>query len=139
MAFLTDDVRIRALLNSTPARSPGRRQDLRHCCAMKSVERLALVRGLEFPPNLPRVRCSAVEPDRCDRAWRNGIDANAGGGPFARSTFAQRMHAAPRGAGMRIIRPAVPDVCDDVDDGAAIALHPAGIDLTHENEAAGEI
>ena len=35
--------------------------------------------------------------------------------------------------------PAMPDVGDDIDDGPAIGLHPAVIDLAHENEPAGQI
>src|SRR6266849_4396860 len=49
------------------------------------------------------------------------------------------MHTAARSAGMRVIRPTVPDVGDHVDDGAAIALHPARINFTHKDESAGEI
>jgi hypothetical protein len=35
--------------------------------------------------------------------------------------------------------PAVPDVGDDVDDRAAVALHPSRVDFAHEHKAAGEI
>jgi hypothetical protein len=35
--------------------------------------------------------------------------------------------------------PAMPDVGNDIDDGPAIGLHPAVIDLAHEDEAAGQV
>src|SRR5882724_8785884 len=36
-------------------------------------------------------------------------------------------------------RPTVPDVGNDIDDGSAIRLHPAVVDLAHENEPAGQV
>src|ERR1700676_3587141 len=40
---------------------------------------------------------------------------------------------------MRKLRPAMPDIGNDVDDGAAIGLHPAVVDFAHEDETAGQV
>ena len=37
------------------------------------------------------------------------------------------------------MRPAVPDVGDHVHDGAAVRLHPLGVDLAHDDEATGQV
>src|SRR3977135_4588813 len=84
-------------------------------------------------------RLVGIQPARRNRAGSDGVDGHVSGSPFACRTFAQGMHSAPRRAGMCIVRPAMPDVGDDIDDGTAITLHPTRIDFTHEDEAAGEI
>ena len=40
---------------------------------------------------------------------------------------------------MREVWPAVPDVGDHIDNRAPALLHPLGVDLAHDNEAAGQV
>src|SRR3977135_3539944 len=51
----------------------------------------------------------------------------------------QGQTAAPGARRMTEFGPTMPDIGDDVHDRAAIGLHPAVIDLAHEDEATGQI
>ena len=91
------------------------------------------------PGSWPWLRAVAVEAAGGDAARRHAVHAHAGGGPSAGSRLSHHQRAARIGAAVREVRPPVPDVGDDVDDGAAMVLHPAVEGLAHEDEAAGEV
>ena len=56
-----------------------------------------------------------------------------------RGRFTERQHAAACRRRVSEVRPAVPDVGDHVHDGAAVRLHPLGVDLAHDDEATGQV
>lgn len=80
-----------------------------------------------------------VEAAGCDAARRHRVHAHARRGPLAGRRFAEREHAAARRARVRVVGPTVPDVGDDVDDRAAVRLHPAQVGLAHHDETAGQV
>src|SRR6516165_9648665 len=93
----------------------------------------------EFVELLLHFRRVGIKTARHDPAGSDCVHADTRGRPFAGGCLRQCQHSAARRRRMAELRPAVPDVGDDIHDGAAIRLHPAVIDLAHEDEAAGQV
>src|SRR5229473_1867519 len=91
---------------------------------------------MQFLLHFRRIR---VKSAGYDASRSNRIDAHARGGPFARRGFRKSQHSATGRSRVGELGPAMPDIGDDVDDSPAICLHPAVVDFTHENEAAGKV